>query len=67
MKVNYIEHFLILASTITRCVLITGFFNLLGISMGIRSSETGLKICEITVVIKSFKLITKKKEKNKIK
>ena len=41
---NYIEHFLILASTITRCTLISAFASLIGITIGITSSAIGLKI-----------------------
>ena len=35
---NYIEHFLILASTITGCISISAFASLLGIPIGITSS-----------------------------
>ena len=49
---NYIEHFLILASTITGCILISAFASLLGIPVGITSSAIGLKICAITAQIK---------------
>ena len=35
---NYIEHFLILASTITGCISISGFAFLIGISIGTASS-----------------------------
>ena len=45
---NYIEHFLILASTITGCISISAFASLLGIPIGITSSTIGLKICAIT-------------------
>ena len=41
---NYIAHFLILASTITGCVSIFAFTSLLGIAIGITSSALGLKI-----------------------
>ena len=40
---NYIEHFLILASTITRCISISAFASLAGISIGIMSSAIALK------------------------
>ena len=40
---NYIEHFLILASTITGCVSISAFTSLIGIPVGILSSAIGLK------------------------
>ena len=49
---NYIEHFLILASSITACVYISAFASLVDIPIGIMSSATGLKICPITAGIK---------------
>ena len=62
-NLNYIEHVLILASTITGCVSISAFASLVGIPIGIRSSEIGLEIFAITAGIKKYKLITKKKKK----
>ena len=62
-SVNYIEHFLILASTITGCVSISAFASLIGIPIGITSSAIGLKICAITAGIKKYKSIIKKKKK----
>ena len=41
---NYIEHFLILSSTITGCVSISGFASLVDFPIGITSSAIGLKI-----------------------
>ena len=35
---NYIEHFLILTSTVTGCISISAFVYLLGIPIGVRSS-----------------------------
>ena len=35
---NYIEHFVILASTVTGCISISAFASLLGIPIGFRSS-----------------------------
>ena len=58
--VNYIEHFLILASTITGCVSIS----LVGIPIGITSSAIGLKICAVTGGFKKYKSIIKKKKKH---
>ena len=49
---NYIEYFLILASTITGCVSISSFASLVGIPIGIRHSAIGLKICAIPPGIK---------------
>ena len=60
---NYIEHFLVLTSTITRFISISVFAFLLGIPIGIATSEIGLKICAITAGIKKYKSIIKKKKK----
>ena len=43
-SLNYIEHFLILASTITGCISVSAFTSLIGIPIGITSSAIGLKI-----------------------
>ena len=56
---NYIEHFLILAST-TGFVSISAFTYLVGIPIGIRSSAIGLKICPITARIKKWESIINK-------
>ena len=64
---NYIEHFLSLASTITGCISISAFAFLLGIPIGITSSVIGLKICLITAGIKKYKSIIKKKKKQPYK
>ena len=60
---NYIEHLLILASTVTGCISISAFPSLIGIPIEITSSATGLNICIITEEIKKYKSIIKKKEK----
>ena len=60
---NYIEHFLILASTITGCISISAFASLLYISVETTSSAILLKICAVTAGIKMFKSIIKKKKK----
>ena len=60
---NYIEHFLILASTITGCISISAFTSLIGIPVGISSSAIGLKNCAVTAAVKKYKSIIKKKEK----
>ena len=52
---NYIEHFLILVSTFTGCISISGFSYLIGIATGITSSLIGLKICETTAGIKKLR------------
>ena len=45
---NHIEHFLILAYTITGCISISAFTSFLGIPIRITSSRIGLKIFAIT-------------------
>ena len=60
---NYIEHLLILVSTITGCVSISDFASLDGIPIGITSSAVGLKICLIAAGITECKSIIKKKKK----
>ena len=47
---NYYEHFLILASTITGCISKSSFASLLGIPIGITSSSLRLKLCAIAAV-----------------
>ena len=58
---DYIEHFLILASTIAGCISISAFTSLVGITIGITSSEMELKICARKLIIKK-----KKKKHNKV-
>ena len=60
---NYIDHSLILISAITGCVSIFAFAFLHAISIVIRSSAIGLKICAITAGIKKYKSVIKKKKK----
>ena len=60
---NYMEHFLILVSTITGCIPISAFTSLIGIPIGITSSAIGLKICAITAGFKYKSIIRKKKKK----
>ena len=52
---NYINHFLTLASTITGCVSISDFSSLVGIPMGITSPAITLKICAINAAIKKYR------------
>ena len=62
-NLNYIEHFLILGSTITGCVSIFDFASLLGITIGITSLAIRLEICAITAAIKKYKWITNENKK----
>ena len=51
---SYMEHFLLVASTIAGCVTIPSFATLVGIPIGITSSAIGFKIYVITAGIKSI-------------
>ena len=64
---NYIEHSLILISTITGCVSISAFASLVEILIEIRSSAIRFKICVITAGIKKCKSINKKNKKKQDK
>ena len=61
MALSYIEQLLILLSTVTVCVSISAFVSVAGICMDLDSSAVELKIRVITVKIKKYKLINKKK------
>ena len=63
-RLHYIAYFLILASTITGCISIFDFASLIGIIIGITSSTIELKVCAITVGIKKYKSLIKKKKNN---
>ena len=65
---NYIEHWLIGVSTITRCLSISDFSSLVEIPTRIASSTIGLKVCVITTGIEKCKSIIKEiwKKHNKI-
>ena len=52
---NYIEHLLVLVSTVTGCVSISAFASLVAIPVDFMSSAVGLKICAITSEIKKYK------------
>ena len=60
---NYIEHFLILASTVNGCTSSSAFASLLGITIGITIFVIGLTFCAIAAAIKKYKSIIKKKKK----
>ena len=64
---NYIEHFLILGSTITGYISISVFASLVGIPIGIMISAIGLKVCAITAAIEKYKSIIKKNNKKQNK
>ena len=57
---NYVEHLLILASTV---MVVYGCASLVSVPVGITSSAVGIKISLITAGIKKYKSIIKKKKK----
>ena len=59
---NYIDHSLIVTSTITGYFSISAFSSLVGIPTGIANSTIRLPICVITTGIKKYKLIIKEEE-----
>ena len=61
---NYVEHCLIIASTVTDYVSISEFASLICVPAGVTSSAVGIKICAITAAIKKYKSIIKKKKKH---
>ena len=60
---NCMEHFLLLVSAITGCILISAFASLLDIPTGITNST----ISAIAAAIKKYKSIIKKRKTRKIK
>ena len=62
---NFIEDFLILASTITGCISISAFPYLIRIPIGIKSWAIGLGICAIATGIKKYKLTIKFKKRKR--
>ena len=60
---NYIEHLLILISTITRCVSISVSASLVGVPIAITSPTIESKICVIAAGIKKYKSKINKKKK----
>ena len=63
---KYIEHSLILGTTITGCISTSAFASLIGIPIGVTSSAIELKTCATSAGIKNFKSIIKKKKHDKI-
>ena len=61
--INYIDHFPILASTITGYISASAFASFIGIPIGMTSSVIELKISAITARIKKYKSIIKKTKK----
>ena len=60
---NYVEHLIILVSTVTDCVSISAFASLVWVPVGITSSAIGIKICAPTGEIKKYKSVIEKKKK----
>ena len=60
---NYIEQFIVLASTIAGCISVSAFASFIGIPVWITSSAIWLQICAIAAKIKKYKIIIKRKKK----
>ena len=60
---NYVEHLIILVSTVTDCVSISPFASLVWVPVGITSSAIRIKICATIGEIKKYKSVIKKKKK----
>ena len=60
---NYIEHYLTLASTVANCISISAFASLLDIPIGITSSAIVLNFFPTTGEIKKDKSIRKRKKR----
>ena len=67
MYLNYVEHLLILASTVAGYVLISAFSSLVCVPVGIRISAVVINICAIIAGIRKYNSIRKKRRKNMIK
>ena len=59
---NYVEHLLISALTVTGYVSISAFASLVCVPAGFTSSAVGIKICAITAGITKYKVNYKEKE-----
>ena len=64
---NYIDHSIIVISTITECVFIVALASLVAYLVGITSSAIGIKICVIIAGIKRYKSKIEKKKKKHYK
>ena len=58
---NYIEHFLVLVSAVTRCTSTFTIASLVVIPIGVTSSAVALKFCAVTAAIKKYKSVIKKR------
>ena len=63
----YIEHLLVLLSSVTGCASVSSFPSLVGNPTGVECSTVALRTCLITAEIKKFKSIIKKKRRNQNK
>ena len=62
---SFVEHLLVLASTVTGCISVSALASLACVSVGIMSSAIEIKICVTTAGIKKYKSIIKKKKHDK--
>ena len=62
---NYIDHLLIIISTVNGYVSVSGFASLVGITIGVTTPAIGFKMCPITAEIIKYNSIIKKKKSDK--
>ena len=60
---DYVEHFLILVSTVSSCVSFSVFASLVAIPVGVTSSAVGIKFVQLLQESKTVKSIMKKKKR----
>ena len=60
---NYAEHMVVLSSAIFASISISAFASLVCVPVGITSSAVGIEICAMSVEIKNYKSVIKKKKK----
>ena len=63
MRLNYLQHFLVLACTITVCISISAFAPFLGIAIVIMSSMIRLKNFSIIAGIRKCNLVIKEENR----
>ena len=64
---NYVEHLLVLVSTVIGYVSISAFASLVCVTVGIPSSGVRIKSCAITAGTNNYESLIKKKKKIMIK
>ena len=64
---HYFENFLIFISPVSSCVSISAFASWIDVSVGVASPAVGKKTCAITIGVKKYKSVFKRKGQNSVK